>query len=620
MSLTARVAFLLLLAASFGAFFVAQRLKTEKAAVAGFKRERFFSPNGDGRNDRVRMRFVVREADDVTVEVVDENDAPVKEVLAGVRAEPGRPVRVTWDGTTEAGRRAPDGLYRARIGLQRQGRSVIPQLGFRLDTRPPSPAVLRTEPPTVAPGQPVRVTIRGAGPRAVPRFRVLDTTEEPPATVAEFRGRAGDREAEWDGMDADGAPAPPGTYLIAVSIRDRAGNLGWGPRLPPRPGAVEGRPGVMVRTLVVQPPARPVRAGRFATFRVDARRRPWRWQIRRLGEPRPRKRSRSPKTSTALTVRVPGGVSGVYLLEVRSGRHSASVPFAVQSRDPQPLLVVLPMISWLGTTELDDPAQSDGIPNTLGTGQPVPVPRPLEGLPEGFADRVAPLLVALDRARVRYDVTTDLALARSSGPRADRPGILFAGSPRWVSRPLARRLREYVTAGGRVGLIEPQSLRAGVQVLESRLTRPTAAGPVDAFGQRLADVRETQGGDEAARPLVTLTDDPPELPVFTAFDGELDHAFAGVEELLDPGRGELVAGIGQALGEKEIAEAEAAGETLPEQRPAFTAVELGDGYVFRTGLRGWVARLEAGDPEVTQLTRNLVDLLRRVNPRPRSVG
>lgn len=620
MSLTARVAFLLLVAASFGAFFVAQRLKTESPVIAKFKRDRFFSPDGDGRKDRAAIRFTVREADDVTVIVVDEADAPVKRLVSALPARPGRRIEVAWDGRTDAGGRAPDGLYRARIDLRRQGRSVIPQLGFRLDTQAPAPAVIRTDPPIVAPGRPVSVRIRGAGPRAVPRFRVLETSADPPRTVATFRGRRDARDAVWDGNLDDGTPAPPGAYLIAVGVRDRAGNLGWGPRLPPQPGTVEGRPGVTVRNLAVQPPVRAVRAGRFVTFRVDARRRPWQWQIRRIGEPRPRKRSRRARTTTSLTVRAPAGVSGVYLFEVRAGRHRAAVPFAVQSSERQPLQVVLPVVSWLGTVARDDPSDGDGIPNTLPTGQPVPVPRAFSGLPRGFADHVAPLLVALDRARVRYDITTDLALARSGGPRSTREGLLFAAPSRWITRPLARRLREYVAAGGRVGLVGTGGLRAGVQLAEGRLLRPTATGPADAFGQRLAEVRRLAAAGSEGVSLLTLIDDPPQLPLFTGFDGELDHDFSHGEELVSAGRGEVVAGIGKVVGEEEMQAAEAAGRPVPEQRPVLTAVALGDGYVLRTGFSGWVPALEAGDPEVAQLTRNLVDLLRRVNPRPRSVG
>ena len=131
-----------------------------------------------------------------------------------------------------------------------------------LDTRPPDPAVLvDTDTPIVRPGSAVRFRVRGAGVSTPPRFRVLRTDAEPPRVVRRIRG-----EARADAYDVGrarrrGAPVPPGTYLIAVTSRDRAGNQGRARRCRSRRGAIEGRPGVTVRRLAVQPPVRPVRAG-----------------------------------------------------------------------------------------------------------------------------------------------------------------------------------------------------------------------------------------------------------------------------------------------------------------------------------------------------------------------
>ena len=79
------------------------------------------------------------------------------------------------------------------------------------------------------------------------------------------------------------------------------------------------------------------------------------------------------------------------------------------------------------------------------------------GLPAGFADDVAPLLVFLDRHGIRYDLTSDLDLALSDAPRAsDRKAVLLAGSERWVTRALARRLRRYVQDGGHLATFGPE--------------------------------------------------------------------------------------------------------------------------------------------------------------------
>jgi hypothetical protein len=53
--------------------------------------------------------------------------------------------------------------------------------------------------------------------------------------------------------------------------------------------------------------------------------------------------------------------------------------------------------------------------------------------------------------------------------------------------------------------------------------------------------------------------------------------------------------------------------------PALTATRLAKGIVVRVGLTGWAART-GQDPEVGQITRNIVDVLRRVRPRVRSAA
>ena len=162
---------------------------------------------------------------------------------------------------------------------------------------------------------------------------------------------------------------------------------------------------------------------------------------------------------------------------MRSGRYSARVPFLVQAPERARLLVVVPAISWLGVDKVDD--DGDGLPDTLEAGGPVKWPRVLvgdQGLPATFADQTAPLLVFLDRARIRYDLTSDIALARSRDPRAtDREGVVLAGSLRWVPRTLARRLRRYVEDGGRLASFGTESLRRGVRVGAEPPLAPDAA-------------------------------------------------------------------------------------------------------------------------------------------------
>jgi hypothetical protein len=59
------------------------------------------------------------------------------------------------------------------------------------------------------------------------------------------------------------------------------------------------------------------------------------------------------------------------------------------------------------------------------------------------------------------------------------------------------------------------------------------------------------------------------------------------------------------------------GEQPRTALPALTAARLGTGLVVRVGLSEWVERAGT-NREVGQITRNIVDVLRRVKPRVRS--
>jgi hypothetical protein len=80
-SRVAGIAFGLLVVATFGAFFVAQRLKASPAVVGEFRRTPFFSPNSDGRFDRATVRFEIRKRDRVTLAVVDADGDEVRELM-----------------------------------------------------------------------------------------------------------------------------------------------------------------------------------------------------------------------------------------------------------------------------------------------------------------------------------------------------------------------------------------------------------------------------------------------------------------------------------------------------------------------------------------------------------
>jgi len=598
--------FVLLVAATFAAFFAAQRLKGSAPVVLVRGLVRDFSPNGDGRRDVNTFHVRLQKRDDVAVAIVDERGDLVRRLAEGVAIQPDRPLDLSWDGRTDDGLRAPDGPYRVRVNLFRQARSVIYRKTIVVDTRPPAPRVR-----AIAPGQivepgagPVTASVASISARSPTRFQVVRTDVSPPRTVREAPERRRGREWTWNGR-VDGGPAPAGTYLVRVGARDRAGNLGWTPaRVPPPPGEpVSGNAGLTIRALAAEAPVRPVTAGRQVVVNVDSRRRPYAWRLRRAGRTDPVRRGRR-EGGKPVRFKAPEGPSGLYLLELRVGRDRTSAPIVVQSERRADVLVVVPAMTWLGLDRVD--GDRDGIPDTLAGNRDVSWPRVLSGLPAVLTGETAPLLVFLDRAHVRYDLTTDLDLALSRSPRAtDRKGVLLAGPERWVPRAYAQRLRRYVLDGGRVASFGAESLRRGLRILRNgpgrrgRLVRPTQPSDRDPFGTRFEPVRRF--------------DAPPALDVlagaqnalFTGFVGPLD-GFGAAEES-EPPTGERTR-VEAALGVPP--------EPGEDPRPALASTRFGEGLVIRVGLPGWAQRLD--DPEVAQLTRNVFDLLRGAEPKIRS--
>ena len=81
MTRVARVTFLVLLGATFAAFFVAQRLKSAPPQIRVSGLALLFSPNGDGRQDVNRFSLTMeKSAGDVAVDVVNDSDVRVRRI------------------------------------------------------------------------------------------------------------------------------------------------------------------------------------------------------------------------------------------------------------------------------------------------------------------------------------------------------------------------------------------------------------------------------------------------------------------------------------------------------------------------------------------------------------
>jgi hypothetical protein len=306
--------------------------------------------------------------------------------------------------------------------------------------------------------------------------------------------------------------------------------------------------------------------------------------VRRVGEPDPR--SGGGGTRGRVVLRAPGGKSGMYLFQVTTENRSLEVPFAVQSVRDEPVLVVLPVTTWQGHNAIDD--DGDGWPDTLDAGLSVRTARPYAGgvLPQGVAEHVGPLLAAIDRAGLRYDITTDVALARGEGPRlAGHSGVVLAGDTTWMDAGVQRSLRAWVRKGGRLLQTGTDSLRRSVQVTQARIERPTQPTQRDLFGARLSKV--------VSQPGVTLTNTVDRIDLFRGTDGQLGP-FGAYEATGSVGADERILAVAS---------------TPDAQHDVIVASRFGDGVVVRLGLPDFAQRL-SGDPELVQLLKRIWQLLR----------
>jgi hypothetical protein len=583
---TATVVFALLVVATVAAFFVTQRLKRSAPVVRHVMMPLYISPNGDGRKDTAVIRFRLPKADDrVTVSMVDANGDEVRR-LADRRLSKGRH-RFAWNGRDNSAAIPPDGFYYLRVVLGGQGRGTIARRGIHLLTAKPVPKLLSVSPARIPPGGREAVTIKFSGPlNPAPVFSVYRTDAGPPRVVWRFAGAVGSGTATWDGRIGR-RPAPAGTYAFAVTAENRALVAGSSPqKLPPAPASAQQHTGVTIDGLVAVPPLDAVRAGTGLDITVGGATGRVQWAITPLGGGRALRRGAGQAPVLRLGI-PPRTRTGVYMVRLAARAGTARVPVAVQGRSAGArVLVVLPAVTWQGLNPVDDDA--DGFPDTLDDSRAVPLARPLAGgrPPVGFGSEVAPLLGFLSSNGLRYDLTTDIALAAGRGPGfGSYRGVVFAGSERWFTEALDRRLRGYVERGGRVASFGTDALRRTLTLTATELADPSPPQGTNVLGE------ETGPASSAAAPLVVNPGDT--LGLFSGTDG-----FVGLFTRFEQSR--------RRVGGTRIA----ASAGRDPAHPAFIAYKLGRGLVVRMGTPQW-SRMLSTDTEVAAVTKSLWSLLSR---------
>src|SRR5215218_955858 len=133
----AAVVFALLVLATVGAFAYAQRVKRDPLVldrvtfvgaprVKGTKAVHSFTPNGDCRSDRIRIRFRTTVSDDGTVQVIKPGGRVVVTLARDEFLKRYSFHTFYWDGRQRGGGTAPFGRYKLRVRLGSERTLVTP--------------------------------------------------------------------------------------------------------------------------------------------------------------------------------------------------------------------------------------------------------------------------------------------------------------------------------------------------------------------------------------------------------------------------------------------------------------------------------------------------------------
>jgi hypothetical protein len=125
----AALVFAILVLATVAAFAWAQRLKRDPLVLdrvtIGTEISRGFTPNGDCRFDRIRIRFRMTQSDDAVVQVIKPGGRVVITLARDELLKRYRFHTFYWDGRQRGGGIAPPGRYKLRVKLLNEDRTLV---------------------------------------------------------------------------------------------------------------------------------------------------------------------------------------------------------------------------------------------------------------------------------------------------------------------------------------------------------------------------------------------------------------------------------------------------------------------------------------------------------------
>lgn len=297
-----------LLAATAAAFVLTQGLKSQPSPIRGTQVDDVFSPVCACETETAAISFRLRESDRIDAAIVDERGEIVRTLERGARYEAG-PVALRWDGRDDAGRVLPEGSYKPRIRLREEHSTIVLPSPIEIDVTPPAVTSAAASPLVISPDADRRrdsLLVRYELDEAARALLFVDGVKR-----VETRFPREEDSLRWYGR-VDGRPVEQGTYVLTLSARDPAGNVGE---------AVRFRP-LVVRYVALGRDRIVVTVGARFAVRISSDAERVRWRLGRRGG------SAAPGT---LTLRAPLQ-KGRFTLTVTANGHPARA--AVLVREP----------------------------------------------------------------------------------------------------------------------------------------------------------------------------------------------------------------------------------------------------------------------------------------------